>query len=112
MGTLPGLELCVLQTAKVLDSLAALGRALARHHLATQSFPHVDSHHLRVEEPRVEAAPGGGGGRVSLQRLKGLWEPTVLSPPGLHAAGRAMGSVSCSLSSVDSGSAEPRAVLL
>lgn len=112
MGTLPGLELCVLQTAKVLDSLAALGRALARHHLATQSFPHVDSHHLRVEEPCVEAAPGGGGGRVSLQRLKGLWEPTVLSPPGLHAAGRAMGSVSCSLSSVDSGSTEPRAVLL
>lgn len=60
----------------------------------------------------MEAAPGGGGGRVSLQRLKGLWEPTVLSPPGLHAAGRVMGSVSCSLSSVDSGSAEPRAVLL
>lgn len=62
MGTLPGLELCVLQTAKVLDSLAAPGRALASHHLATQSFPHVDSQHLRVEGPCVAAAPGGGGG--------------------------------------------------
>lgn len=112
MGTLPGLELCVLQTDKVLDSLAALERDLARHHLATQSFPHMDSHHLRVEEPCVEVVPGGGGGQVSLQRLNGLWEHTVLSPPGLHTAGRVIGSVSCSLSSVDSGSAEPRAVLL
>lgn len=42
---------CVLPTANLLGSLAALGRALAKQHLATQSFPHVDSHHLECRSP-------------------------------------------------------------